>query len=129
MALIKKLVALDDWIQIYAITRRDLSIDSKKIRRISLDLNNKQEIQEKLQGANAKSITNVFHLAFGGEIACCQTKHTAQVKVCKIRVAHGRAGENSRCMRSVLLQPCLANGSCSEQRALHATCVGLQQRS
>lgn len=102
MALIKKLVALDDWIQIYAITRRDLPIDSKKITRISLDLNNKREIQEKLQGANAKSITNVFHLAFGGEIACCQIKHTAQVNICIIQVARGHAGENSCCMRSVL---------------------------
>ncbi len=68
MALIKKLVALDDWVQIYAIARRDLPIDSKKITRIHLDLNSKQEIQEKLKGANAKSVTNVFHLAFGGKM-------------------------------------------------------------
>ena len=91
MALIKKLVALDDWVHIYAIARRDLPIDSKKITRISLDLNNKQEIQEKLQGANAKSVTNVFHLAFGGEIACCQIKHTTQGEVCILQVAHGHA--------------------------------------
>ncbi|CAK0782934.1 hypothetical protein CVIRNUC_006129 [Coccomyxa viridis] len=66
-ALIKKLVALDDWDHIYAIARRDIPIHSKKITRIHLDLDNKQEIQHKLSSANAKSVTNVFHLAFGGD--------------------------------------------------------------
>ena len=42
MSLIKKLVALDDWDHIYAIARRDIPINSKKITRIHLDLNNKQ---------------------------------------------------------------------------------------
>lgn len=42
MALIKKLVALDDWDHIYAVARRDIPIDSKKITRIHLDLNKKQ---------------------------------------------------------------------------------------
>ena len=42
MALIKKLVALDDWDHIYAIARRDIPIHSKKITRIHLDLDNKQ---------------------------------------------------------------------------------------
>ena len=41
-ALIKKLVALDDWDHIYAIARRELLTKSKKITRISLDLNNKE---------------------------------------------------------------------------------------
>ena len=116
-ALIKKLVALDDWDHIYAIARRDIPIHSKKITRIHLDLDNKQvptwqtadleqvprmitsrisqqstgmspaeftrlrwakpegwlivqEIQQKLSSANAKSVTNVFHLAFGGLPPC-----------------------------------------------------------
>ena len=41
-ALIRKLVALDDWEHIYAIARRELLTRSKKITRISLNLNKKE---------------------------------------------------------------------------------------
>ena len=41
-ALLRKLVALDDWEHIYAIARRELLTRSKKTTRISLDLNKKE---------------------------------------------------------------------------------------
>ena len=49
-ALIKKLIALDDWEHIYAVARQKLPHHSKKITQISLDLNKKE-------------VTHLLHLA------------------------------------------------------------------